>query len=325
MILPSGLLAQTGENMTFSSGDITLAGTITFTDSVPIKSLAVLISVAGPTDRDLSLGAHKYFKKLAEGLAGYGIATIRYDVRGMGESGGNLMETTLADRASDARAAMEHLAGRFPGVSSLGFIGMSEGGGLGAMAASKYDGSSYVVMLSSPVRTGREVMEGQLERQLPLLGLPEAKVESIRKSSAEFMRLLSDEDPDREKVLALLKGPDGGALLPPYGFVPRKSEERVEFVLGDWYQSQVHFDVSDAVSNISVPLLAVYGEKDKAIDPLKNAERIKELNDSVELHMLADLNHLMQEANTGWPTEYMFLKDSFSDVVIELVGKWIIK
>ncbi|NNK73733.1 MAG: hypothetical protein HKO94_11135, partial [Flavobacteriaceae bacterium] len=73
--------SQINEELTFTSSDpdIGLSATITTPKDESISSAVVLLPVAGPTDRDLSLGNHKYYKVFADGLAEQGIASIRYD------------------------------------------------------------------------------------------------------------------------------------------------------------------------------------------------------------------------------------------------------
>ena len=94
--------------------------------------------MAGPSDRDLTLGPHRYFRTLAHGLAQKGIATLRFDVRGAGASGGDLLTTHLQDRAADACQAVQALRNQLPdAVPSVGLIGMSEGGGIGLLTTAQ--------------------------------------------------------------------------------------------------------------------------------------------------------------------------------------------
>jgi len=70
--------------VTFPASDdgIMLAGTVTEPADRPPVAAAVLLPVAGPTDRDGTLGPHRYFRTLAHAPAAEGIATLRFDDRG---------------------------------------------------------------------------------------------------------------------------------------------------------------------------------------------------------------------------------------------------
>ena len=63
---------------------------------------AALLTVAGPDDRHQTVGPHRLFADLAHGLAARGIATLRCDDRGIGESGGDWLEASYDLRSRDA-------------------------------------------------------------------------------------------------------------------------------------------------------------------------------------------------------------------------------
>ncbi len=308
-----------------STAGVTLTGTITAPTVTETTVLAVLVAVAGPTDRDLSLGRHKYFKRLADGLAEGGIATLRYDDRGVGGSGGSLGATDLSMRAADACEAVQALRTAFPSVDRAGLIGMSEGGGIALLVAEQCSSVSFAGLLSAPIRHGRDVMEGQMLRALAAGAIPEQRRAEIEGAALRFLSLVGAEQPaeNRAEILELLSGPNGDAVLPPYAFVPRAPEARTEFVLSRWYQSQVHYDVRDAASSASIPILAIYGTLDQAISPEANAALLRQLAPEAEVVMLPGLNHLMQEANTGSPLEYMTLPESVSLDVVERIVEWL--
>ncbi len=308
-----------------STAGVTLAGTITAPTADETTVLAVLVSVAGPTDRDLSLGRHKYFKRLADGLAESGIATLRYDDRGVGGSGGSLGATDLSTRAADACEAVQALRTAFPSVDRAGVIGMSEGGGIALLAAEHCPPLSFAGLLSAPIRHGLEVMEDQMLRALDAATIPEQRRAEIEGAALRFLSLVGAEHPadNRAEILELLSGPNGNAVLPPYAFVPQAPEARTEFVLSRWYQSQVHYDVRDAARGASIPILAIYGALDQAIVPEANAELLRELAPEAEVVVLPGLNHLMQEARTGSVLEYATLPESMSLDVVAHIVEWL--
>jgi len=133
-----------------------LAGTLTIPKGDGPFPAVVLISGSGPQDRDEQLAGHRPFLVLADHLARAGIAVLRYDDRGYGESGGDL-EGTSADLATDAAAAVDYLAAK-PETGSIGLLGHSEGGIIAPMVAATDPAVTFVIMLAGPGETGAEVL-----------------------------------------------------------------------------------------------------------------------------------------------------------------------
>lgn len=145
-----------------------LHGTMLTPDS-PVRAAAVIIAGSGPTDRNgnspLGVSAGSY-RLLAEGLAGRGIATVRYDKRGIAASAaaGRAREddATFTMFVDDARAWAEETA-RLTGQPCVWLIGHSEGA-LIALAAVQ-DGNDRicgVVLLSGAGRPAADVIRDQL-------------------------------------------------------------------------------------------------------------------------------------------------------------------
>jgi pimeloyl-ACP methyl ester carboxylesterase len=134
-------------------------------DRVP---LAVIIAGSGPTDREgnslqgLKTDAYKQF---AEALADLGIATVRYDKRGIGGSvdvGKDETVLTIDVFAKDAQVIAKW-ARQLPNVGSIVLVGHSEGGVLALMAA-KAAAAKAIVLLTTPGRPIGQILRDQLAR-----------------------------------------------------------------------------------------------------------------------------------------------------------------
>lgn len=286
----------------------------------------VLLSVAGPVDRDMTLGTHKYFKELALGLAERGISSLRYDDRGVGESAGNLLTTSLETRAQDACKAAQVLQTRFGHkAENIGFIGLSEGSGIALLASQQCFVSSYNVLLSAPLRAGKIEMQEQMQRLLAFSAFSEEQKQAIKEKSKEFLALVSAQKPDdnRQKILALMKSQYGNTVLPPYGFVPTEPEAKTDFVLSPWYQSQINYAIDDALFANKAPTLVVYGGKDTVLNIEQNQKIASSQPPNYKVVYIKSLNHLMQTANTGSPAEYASLPMGMSTSVIAGIAEWI--
>jgi uncharacterized protein len=131
--------------------------------------LPVVISItgSGPQDRDEYIdiipGGFRLFRQVADTLARRGIAMLRMDDRGYGESGGAFAAATSRDFANDIRAAITYLRSRNDVDSTKIFlIGHSEGGMIAPMVAAEERGLAGIVLMAGPGRNGRQILEFQV-------------------------------------------------------------------------------------------------------------------------------------------------------------------
>jgi hypothetical protein len=72
----------------------------------------VLVAGSGSVDRDETTAGIPVFAQLANGLADAGFIVVRYDKRGVGQSGGREESATISDYADDVRSVIEFLRKR---------------------------------------------------------------------------------------------------------------------------------------------------------------------------------------------------------------------
>ncbi|MDE6320777.1 MAG: lysophospholipase, partial [Muribaculaceae bacterium] len=128
---PKPPFPYTQEEVSFTNGDAILKGTLTLPDGYS-KDTPVLIMITGSglQNRDEEIMEHKPFAVIADALARNGIATLRYDDRGYGESTGDAVNCTTEDLMRDALAGIKLLRQRF---DKVGVLGHSEGGTIALM------------------------------------------------------------------------------------------------------------------------------------------------------------------------------------------------
>ena len=152
--------------ITASDGCV-LSGTLAVPDTGRARSAALLLSGSGPLDRDSNmegqiLGISWAFAGI---LAKDGVASLRYDKRGVGRSGGNYTGSGFHLERSDAFAAREFLrnvAGVDP--SRVGVVGHSVGATIALQMAAADTTVAFAVLLAAAASSGREVMEWQSDR-----------------------------------------------------------------------------------------------------------------------------------------------------------------
>ena len=142
------------EEVAFKNGDVTLAGTLTASGA----SCVVMVSGSGLQNRDEELFEHKPFAVLADYLARHGIASLRYDDRGCGQSTGDGAKATTPDFAADAAAAIDFA--REKGYQHVGIIGHSEGGSIAFMLAAQGK-ADFIVTLAAPGLRGDSIIVRQ--------------------------------------------------------------------------------------------------------------------------------------------------------------------
>ena len=115
---------------------VRLAGTLTLPNLDRPCAVVILIPGGGAHDRDYTILRHRPFLVLADRLTRRGVAVLRFDERGVGESQGERASATSATYAEDVMAGLDFLAGR-PEIDPdrIGLIGHSEGGTIASLAA----------------------------------------------------------------------------------------------------------------------------------------------------------------------------------------------
>jgi pimeloyl-ACP methyl ester carboxylesterase len=309
------------EDVTFPNAPagINLAGTLTLPPGDGPFPAAILITGSGAQDRDETIFDHKPFLVWADALTRRGIAVLRYDDRGVGGSGGGTPDETTADFATDAAAALAYLRTR-PGIDArrIGLIGHSEGGLIAPMVAQNGGEPAWIVMLAGTSVPGGDILVEQQRRLATAAGLSPAQVESGNASQRALMDAVArnKDDPaavERETV----------ALLTAGGMAEAPAKEAVRPLASAWYRWFVAHDPAAALSAVDVPLLAIYGGKDLQVPADQNAPVLARLLPAAEVVVLPDLNHLMQSAETGAPSEYGTIEETIAPEALKTVVDWV--
>ena len=162
------LLSPVSTPVEMASTPAALHGTL-LTPEGETRAAAVILPGSGPTDRDgnsaqFGVRASTY-RLLAEGLAERGIATIRIDKRGIGQSaaaGGAEADLRFSTNIDDARAWVAEAAAK-TGQPCAWLIGHSEGALVALASAAKDDDKVCgLVLLSGAGRPAGVVLREQL-------------------------------------------------------------------------------------------------------------------------------------------------------------------
>lgn len=315
---------------------IKLAGTLTLPKGAGPFPAVALITGSGPQDRDESLLEHKPFAVLADALTRQGIAVLRYDDRGIAKSEGEFATATSADFADDAAAAWSFLA-RHKRVDKrkIGLIGHSEGGMIAPMVAVQNRKVGFIVLLAGPGVSGREILIKQSEDIMRANGSGEQAIrEQVDNLAACLDIAVSVEDEDQAKAqltqyLIQVMQADSASAMPAEQAAQIAQMQAAQFS-SPWMRYFIRHEPRPNLQNLRCPVLALNGAKDLQVDADSNLRAIEAAlsaggNARFEAHKLPGLNHLFQHANTGSPSEYAEIEETFATEVMAQVAAWILK
>ena len=300
------------------------SGVLTGTLQVPPEPVApwaaaVFLHGSGPQDRDGNgpgLALH-LFDTLAADLAGIGVASVRYDKRGVGESPGDLLACTVQDLAADGRAAMRfvrrlHETARLP----VFLVGHSEGTTIGLLLGGE-----------PPIPAGLVLLAPALTPMEDVLRLQAAGVQAAvaRLAPAERQRLGIPEQFDQRRVTAQMIS--AIRALPPEQPTLTMGTQTVP---ARWFRSHFDLDLHALAASVRCPLLAIGGAKDTQLPP-RDAEALAAVAreggtaDATGL-VLADLTHVLRRsAGSGAAGEYAELVKAPLDAELRgLVTAWLV-
>lgn len=295
-----------------------VAGTLTIPLGAGPFPAVLLISGSGPHDRDGSMAGHRPFLVLADHLTRRGIAVLRSDDRGVGESGGDFSQATTSDLASDAEAAVAWLRSRPEiAIGRIGLIGHSEGGLIAAMVGARDHDVALIVLMAAPGVPPLQLARDQARREAEIYGRDGEAAAELNGDIAAIVRHEPDPDALRRKLHERLKE------------LPAEQRGRmVESLMHPWQRHYLSLDPADFLGRVGCAVLALNGSHDRLVDSQSNLEAIRTAletagNMHVETRELPGLNHLFQTCETGSMTEYRQIAETLAPTLLASVENWL--
>jgi len=312
--------------------DVTLAGTLTI-PSKGARAAVVLVSGSGPQDRDETIFGHKPFWVIADHFARHGIATLRYDDRGVGESTGDFSTATSLDFAKDSESALNYLSTRDELQSVvLGLCGHSEGGLLAPLVAARNNRVGFIVLLAAPGVNGEKIILSQSPLLMRAQGVDEATLQKQSKVQEVVLGMIRDSAPDDPEFLDRRFREIFGDEVPESELAAliETAKANVEQKSTAWLRTFLTLEPAEALVNVECPVLALNGGKDLQVEATLNLPKIKAAlkeggNENVETVLYPGLNHLFQQCDSGSVAEYGIIEETFNIVPLQKMTEWILK
>lgn len=307
------------ESRRFTSGDAELSGTLILPRSAkPVAAIVVTHSASSP------LGNASLYDHLKAMLPALGIAVFTYDRRGSGQSGtrdagGNF--TTLAD---DAVAAVQSLKSD-PRIDPkrIGTWGLSQGGWISPLAASRSGDIAFVISVSAPVVTADVQMIFSSTNHLRANGYAQADIDQMvatRKAVDDYMRGTAS----REAAQRLV---DGAKTKPWFKYLYMGETVRDRAVSG--WRKEIENDPLTNLTSVAVPTLILYGAHDAVVPVAESVERLKSVAAKMprmQVHVVAGADHAMQvsaDEKVSLDPKYDGTEQADSPEYIAVLSAWL--
>jgi uncharacterized protein len=267
--------AVTEEAVHFASGEITLAGALVLPAGSGQHPAVVLFHGSGAQKRDLFM---------ASWFAEQGIAALAYDKRGVGESTGDFRVVPFMELCDDGLAAIEYLKSRKDiDTKHIGVWGLSQGGWLGPLAASRSADVSFVIAVSGPGVSPGEQMIVFYANELRAEGVVESDVREASAVRRDIWNYMSNgngyEKAKKELEQARTKRWFGKARVQQddsFGTLPTPEELGQQPVHStQWFKQEAVYDPVPALRAVRVPALFLFGERDQLIPVAESVAAIR--------------------------------------------------
>ncbi len=291
----------------YKSGDTELCGLLMLPPGTRSRAGAVIIQGSGDSDRD-----NVWAFSIANHLALGGIAVLLPDKRGSGKSKGDWKAVGFDELAGDALAGLEVVGSR-PEVdpARIGLVGLSQGGWIAPLAASRSTRVAYAVSISGAAVTVHEQVLHELVQTVRANGGSEETIGLAR----DLMQMALAYGESGEGWDDYLSGVEAAPSELAGVFPTARDDWR-----WSWYQQVLSFDPLPSWKAIQVPSLLVYGEDDE-MDNVPVEESVGLLRkwidesgrNNVDVRVYPGSGHALGDPATGW------VRRDFLDYLV----KWI--
>ena len=304
-----------------------LSGTLTYPitygfqakETIPV---VLLVTGSGGQNRDEEIFNHKPFLVIADYLAKHGIASLRYDDRGVAQSTGPTQGTTTENNLADAEAGISYLR-NLNKFGQIGVLGHSEGGTIAFMMGANKS-IDFLISLAGGAADGLKILVGQNKAGMQLQGIPAIVIEQY----ATALNILY-KDRIGGKQIADHKQYVEDLCQANKLTLPENLKANLAKCItfgGEWITWFLAYDPSEAIRKIACPTMALNGTLDMQVLSKDNLPVIKENLPANDKHLIKEydsLNHLFQHCTPATSLSYGGIEETISEEVLHDIVAWI--
>jgi uncharacterized protein len=304
------------------AGDVRLAGTLTLPEGAP-RAIAVMITGTGAHGRDGVISGAPMFAELADALAEGGVATLRVDEAGVGESTGEHTQS-FRERIPHVAATLDY-ARALDGFATVpvGFYGHSEGTSLAVLiAAERPEDVGFLILAGAPGAPGRTVWVDQqhalLTGQFPHLDPEDVRAALTSVADASIAGEREPVDAAVRALFEMLEAPD-------HVYEDGSFDQYAGRMAGVEMRDFLAYDPGPAFAQVGVPTLAVWGDVDRQTSPALNApilEAARGADPAYTAVILADQDHFFLRGEGLAPGEHEFGEMALAPELPQVILSW---
>ncbi|MBD2768756.1 alpha/beta fold hydrolase [Hymenobacter sp. BT664] len=292
--------------------------------SGPFPAVALLSDV-GAQDRDVEVAGYRMFGQLADYLTRHGIAVLRFDDRGVGQSSGSHTNSTTADLVTDAQAAISFLRSRpLIAPQHVGLLGHGEGANVALLTAAKSGPApAFVVSLAAYGQSGYQVLLRQQGEIMRLIGADPGQVKAARDLYARTVNIIRQTPNNalaQTRVASLLSSANTG-------IDESMARARAAQLTSPWSRFFFDFDPQTHLAKVRCPVLLLNGTADLQVSAKKNMTPLRRTlhnaHRNVTSYRLNGVNHLFQPAPNQWPMVNGVQQPTFSPDALKRINDWV--
>lgn len=308
------------------SPTVQLAGTLSLPNGTAPFPTILLITSAGGQNRDQIVDGVPMFQIIAQHLVKKGLAVLRVDDRGIGNStGGSVWASTTAEKAIDMEACINFLK-TLPEIDSkkIGLVGHSEGAMVAPMVALKMPEISFIVLLASPGVSGEEIWNRQQNEEAKKRTNNQSvlnAVEAQRRKMIEFIKSGKNDDETFYQI-----GHDYFAAFGmPENTINRELiNQNFGFFRQPWFGFFFGYNPSENLKKLKIPTLLVAGSADEQVALEQNlsylvSALVESGNKDFTAVVLPKQNHFFLVSEDVSNPE----KSALSPTLLEVLTNWI--
>jgi pimeloyl-ACP methyl ester carboxylesterase len=294
--------------------------------------LVIMVSGSGAQDRNCEILGHNPFWVLADHLARNGIASYRYDDRGVGKSTGQFENATQVDFANDLVSIIAYFHKAYP-KAKIYIYGHSEGGMTALRASVQTKDIAGIIEAASVGTSGKDVLIDQQYLIPEAMGFSKEECswnQRLYSKGAEIALQSTEKTfPSLYKTW----------LTQVWDSIPAKlldgaSQEDLQiqmtaFFNKEWARQFLAFESKTYLSQLNLPFLVINGSKDVQVPALSNQEGFRKNMSAASLskstfYVLEGANHLFQQCKECNLSEYATLEQTLDPTLMDWVTSWIL-